>query len=65
MTASERVKPDIIDSSRKKRIAEGSGRTIYEVNNLIKKFSEMKKMMKKMKHKQSKFPGKRLLGKLS
>ena len=65
MTDSERGKPEIINSSRKKRIAEGSGRTVYEVNALIKKFSEMKKMMKKMKHKQSKFPGKRLLGKLS
>ena len=65
MTDSERGKPETINSSRKKRIAEGSGRTVYEVNALIKKFSEMKKMMKKMKHKQSKFPGKRLLGKFS
>ena len=65
MTDSERGKPEIINSSRKKRIAEGSGRTVYEVNALIKKFSEMKKMMKKMKHKQSRFPGIRLLGKLS
>ncbi|OUW80128.1 MAG: signal recognition particle protein [bacterium TMED217] len=65
MTPNERVKPDIINSSRKKRIALGSGRTVYEINTLIKKFSEMKKMMKKMNNKQSKFSGKRLLRKFS
>ena len=65
MTPNERVKPEIINSSRKKRIASGSGRTVYEINTLIKKFSEMKKMMKKMNQKQSKFSGKRLLRKFS
>ena len=65
MTPNERVKPEIINSSRKKRIALGSGRTVYEINNLIKKFSEMKKMMKKMNKKQSKFSGKRLMRKFS
>ena len=39
MTLKERARPEIIDSSRKKRIAEGSGRTVFEVNSLIKKFS--------------------------
>ena len=65
MTSSERVKPEIINSSRRIRIAKGSGRTVYEVNSLIKKFSEMKKMMKKMNKKQSKFLGKIFLEKLN
>ncbi|MCI4670175.1 MAG: signal recognition particle protein [Bacteroidia bacterium] len=48
MTKEERSKPAILDGSRKKRIANGSGRTVREVNELIKQFSQMKKMMKKM-----------------
>ena len=65
MTLKERAKPEIIDSSRKKRIAEGSGRTVFEVNSLIKKFADMKKMMKKMKQKKSKIPMKRIFRKFS
>ena len=65
MTLNERARPEIIDSSRKKRIAEGSGRTVFEVNNLIKKFADMKKMMKKMKQKKSKIPMKRIFRKFS
>ena len=48
MTPKERQRPDIIDGSRKKRIANGSGTTIQQVNNLLKQFDEMRKMMKKM-----------------
>ena len=48
MTKKERELPEIIDSSRKKRIATGSGTTVLQVNNLIKQFDEMRKMMKKM-----------------
>ncbi len=48
MTKKERANPDLIDSSRKKRIAEGSGKSITEVNNLLKQFDEMRKMMRKM-----------------
>ncbi|HEV7380292.1 MAG TPA: signal recognition particle protein, partial [Dyadobacter sp.] len=48
MTKRERENPEIIDGSRKKRIAAGSGTTILQVNNLIKQFDEMRKMMKKM-----------------
>ncbi len=48
MTPSERENPDIIDGNRKKRIANGSGRTIVEVNNLMKQFGDMRKMMKQM-----------------
>ncbi len=47
MTPQERSMPDIINGSRKKRIAQGSGTTVQEVNNLIKQFGEMRKMMKK------------------
>ncbi|WP_339606068.1 signal recognition particle protein [uncultured Roseivirga sp.] len=48
MTKAERTNPDLIDGSRKKRIASGSGRTIQEVNNLMKQFADMRKMMKTM-----------------
>lgn len=46
MTYAERSNPDILNGSRKKRIATGSGRSIQEVNMLVKQFAEMKKMMK-------------------
>ncbi|WP_274309433.1 signal recognition particle protein [Solibacillus daqui] len=48
MTPAEKTNPEIISSSRKKRIATGSGTTIQEVNRLLKQFEEMKKMMKQM-----------------
>lgn len=47
MTKKERENPDIIDSSRRKRIALGSGTTVQDVNKLLKQFKETKKMMKK------------------
>ena len=53
MTDSERTKPDLIDASRKKRIAKGSGNTVEEVNKLLKQFQETKKMMKLMSNKQN------------
>jgi len=46
MTAEERRNPAILNGSRKKRIAAGSGRTIQEVNRMLKQFTEMQKMMK-------------------
>ena len=46
MTPKERAKPEIIDQGRRKRIAKGSGRDISEVNQLIKQFNQMSKMMK-------------------
>jgi signal recognition particle subunit SRP54 len=46
MTVQERRNPDLINGSRKKRIAKGSGRTIQEVNQLLKQFEDMKRMMK-------------------
>ncbi len=47
MTMEERENPEIINSNRKKRIAEGSGSSIQDVNKLLKQFKETKKMMKK------------------
>jgi signal recognition particle subunit SRP54 len=46
MTKKERQKPDIINGSRRKRIAAGSGTSVQEVNKLLKQFEETKKMMK-------------------
>ena len=46
MTKEERQNPDILNGSRKRRIAKGSGRSIQEVNQLLKQFEEMKRMMK-------------------
>lgn len=48
MTPEERRNPDIINPSRKSRIARGSGRSLEEVNRLMKQFEDMKKMMKMM-----------------
>lgn len=53
MTPKERERPELIDGSRKKRIAAGSGTDIQQVNNLLKQFDEMRKMMKKMNTMQS------------
>ncbi len=49
MTPGERRHPDIIKGSRKRRIANGSGTQIQDVNRLLKQFTQMQKMMKKMK----------------
>ena len=46
MTEKEREKPDIINGSRRKRIAAGSGRTVEEVNRLLKQYEQMNKMFK-------------------
>jgi signal recognition particle subunit SRP54 len=53
MTPKEREKPEILDNSRRKRLVMGSGTSIQEVNNLIKQFDDMKKMMKKMNQMQA------------
>jgi signal recognition particle subunit SRP54 len=49
MTPQERRRPDIINGSRRLRIAKGSGRTVQEVNRLLTQFKQMQKMMKSMK----------------
>lgn len=63
MTPKERTKPEILNSSRKRRIAAGSGTSVEEVNKLLKQFEQVKKMMKqfsslggKRRGKKMKFP---------
>jgi signal recognition particle subunit SRP54 len=53
MTNAERTTPELIDNSRKKRIARGSGKSVEDVNKLLKQFQETKKMMKLMSNKQN------------
>ncbi len=48
MTPEERRKPNIIDGSRRKRIAKGSGTSVQDINQLLKQFTMMQKMMKNM-----------------
>lgn len=48
MTKAERKKPEILNGSRRARIAKGAGTTVQEVNQVVKKFNETKKMVKKM-----------------
>ena len=50
MTIRERRKPEIINGSRRKRIARGSGTTVQDVNRLLKEYRTMKKMMKQMRN---------------
>ena len=56
MTIKERQNPDIIKASRKKRIANGSGTSVQEVNRLLTQFEQMKKMMKQFKNGNMKLP---------
>ena len=56
MTKEERRNPNVLKASRKQRIAKGSGRSVEEVNRLLKQFEEMKKMMKMMKNGKFKMP---------
>ena len=56
MTPKERKHPEILKSSRKIRIAKGSGRTVEEVNRLLKQFEQMKQMMKQFKNGNLKMP---------
>jgi signal recognition particle subunit SRP54 len=48
MTPSERERPEILNGSRKKRVAKGSGRSVQEINQLLKQFAQMRKMMKQV-----------------
>lgn len=56
MTMEERRNPDILKASRKRRIAAGSGRSVEEVNRLLKQFEQMKVMVKQMKNGNLKMP---------
>ncbi len=58
MTPQERENPEILNSSRRQRIARGSGRPVHEVNSLVKQFDEARKMIRMMKKgKGPPFPG--------
>ena len=54
MTKKERAKPDILNASRRKRIAAGAGVTVEDVNKLMKQYEQMKKMFKQMNNKNGK-----------
>lgn len=56
MTLEERRNPDILKASRKRRIASGSGRSVEEVNKLLKQFDQMKIMVKRMQNGNFKMP---------
>ena len=57
MTEDERMTPSIINGSRRQRIALGSGRSVQEVNQLLKQFDQMKNMIKKISKKgMNRFP---------
>ena len=56
MTMEERRNPDILKASRKRRIASGSGRSVEEVNKLLKQFEQMKVMVKRMQSGNFKMP---------
>ncbi|MCR4291410.1 MAG: signal recognition particle protein, partial [Candidatus Kuenenia sp.] len=63
MTIQERLIPDMINGSRRQRVAKGSGTTVQDVNQLLKQFKSMKKLMKHFKgnekglKKKGMFPG--------
>ena len=60
MTPEERARPHLLDGSRRKRIARGSGTQVQDVNALLRQFEDMKKMMKMVGNLQKKKKGKRL-----
>jgi signal recognition particle subunit SRP54 len=64
MTPKERQRPTLINGSRKRRIATGSGTTVPEVNRMLKQFTQMQKMMKKMKGGKGKRMMAQMMGKL-
>ena len=55
MTAEERRRPEIIDGSRRRRIAHGSGTQVSDVNDLIRRFDQTRKMTKRLKKAQKRF----------
>ncbi|MBQ9784602.1 MAG: signal recognition particle protein [Clostridia bacterium] len=64
MTKKEREHPDIINASRKKRIAAGSGTSVEEVNKLLKQFDQMLKMMKQFSNMGKSRKGMKMLGRM-
>ncbi len=64
MTRKEREKPDMINASRKKRIAAGSGTSVEEVNRVLRQFEQMLKMMKQFNDMGKSKQGKKMLGRM-
>ena len=62
MTKKEKRNPDVLNASRRKRIAAGSGTTVQDVNRLMKQFEDMRAMMKKLGGKGKKGIGRKLFG---
>ena len=62
MTPEERAKPELINGSRKRRIAAGSGQKVEDVNKLLNQYKQMQKMFKQMNNKQSRRALKRMAG---
>ena len=56
MTKKEREHPEIVKSSRRRRISAGSGTSIQDVNQLLKQFEQTKDMMRKMKNSKGRMP---------
>ena len=61
MTPAERANPSLLNASRKRRIAKGSGRKVEEINRLLKQYQQIETMMKQMK----KLGGKGMLGQMA
>jgi len=57
MTPQEREKPELLNASRKQRIAIGSGRSVQELNKLLTQFTQMRQMMKSMNNNKGKMRG--------
>ena len=64
MTRREREHPEIINASRKKRIAAGSGTSVEEVNKILRQFEQMLKMMKQFTDMGKTRQGKKMLGRM-
>jgi signal recognition particle subunit SRP54 len=56
MTRQERTRPQIIDGSRRKRIARGSGTTVQDVNRMLRQFEQAREMLKRFSGKRGRLP---------
>ena len=56
MTRDERRRPELINGSRRQRIARGSGTTVQDVNRLLKQYAQLRKMMRQLKGLEGKLP---------
>ena len=62
MTPDERRRPEVINGSRRQRIARGSGTSVQDVNRLLKQYAQLRKMMKQFKGLEGKLPRMKLPG---